>query len=62
VPLLLKHLTQRESIYVYYRHRTEQPLRVRVFIDFMIDKLADNDRFYLTNAEIKALAGAKKAR
>jgi DNA-binding transcriptional LysR family regulator len=62
VPLLLKHLTQRESIYVYYRHRTEQPLRVRVFIDFMIDKLADNDRFYLTNAEVKTLAGTKKAR
>jgi len=56
VPLLTRHLTQRESIYIYYRHRTEQPLRVRTFIDFMIEKLADNGDFFLSPAELRAYA------
>lgn len=56
VPLLTRHLTQRESIYVYYRHRTEQPLRVRTFIDFMIGKLADNGDFYLLPSELRVMA------
>ena len=55
VPLLTRHLTQRESIYIYYRHRTEQPLRVRTFIDFMIAKLADSGDFFLSAAELRAL-------
>ena len=62
VPLLTAHLTQRESIYLYYRHRTEQPLRVRTFIDFMIGRLADNRDFFLTPAELRAFAPARKAR
>ncbi|KAK43062.1 LysR family transcriptional regulator [Caballeronia jiangsuensis] len=56
VPLLTRHLTQRESIYIYYRHRTEQPLRVRTFIDFMIERLADNGDFFLSSAELRAFA------
>jgi DNA-binding transcriptional LysR family regulator len=59
VPLLLKHLTQRESIYIYYRHRTEQPLRVRTFIDFMVSKLVDDTRFYLTKTELRSLMRIK---
>ncbi|MFL9869110.1 LysR family transcriptional regulator [Paraburkholderia fungorum] len=54
VPLLVKHVTQREAIYIYYRHRTEQPLRVRTFIDFMIGRLAGNTNFYLEPAELRA--------
>ncbi|BDC44058.1 LysR family transcriptional regulator [Paraburkholderia terrae] len=53
VPLLTQHMTQRESIYIYYRHRTEQPLRVRTFIDFMIERLADNKAFFLEPAELR---------
>ncbi|BCF93429.1 LysR family transcriptional regulator [Paraburkholderia largidicola] len=54
VPLLAQHVTQRESIYIYYRHRTEQPLRVRTFIDFMIGRLADNKAYFLEPAELRA--------
>jgi DNA-binding transcriptional LysR family regulator len=54
VPLLTQHVTQRESIYIYYRHRTEQPLRVRTFIDFMIGRLADNQAYFLEPAELRA--------
>ena len=53
VPLLTQHLTQRESIYIYYRHRTEQPLRVRTFIDFMVDRLAGNKDFFLEPGELR---------
>ncbi len=56
VPLLTRHLTPRESIYIYYRHRTEQPLRVRTFIDFMIGQLADNGDFFLSPGKLRALA------
>lgn len=62
VPLLTAHLTQRESIYLYYRRRTEQPLRVRTFIDFMIGRLADNRDFFLTPAELRAFAQWTKTR
>ncbi|GEM_PF-6410070 len=56
VPLLTRQMTQRESIYIYYRHRTERPLRVRTFIDFTIAKLAGNADFCLTPTQLRALA------
>lgn len=52
VPLLTQHVIQRESIYVYYRHRTEQPLRVRTFIDFVVGRLAGNREFFLAEGEL----------
>ena len=62
VPLLARHVTQRESVYIYYRHRTEQPLRVRTFIDFMVARLAGNRDYYLEPAELRAARGARPAR
>jgi DNA-binding transcriptional LysR family regulator len=62
VPVLTQHLAQRESIYVYYRHRTEQPLRVRVFIDFMVEKLSGNSNFFLEPAELREMSKIKRAR
>lgn len=56
MPLLTRHLAQRESIYIHYRHRTEQPLRVRTFIDFVIGKLADNGDLFLSPAQLRAFA------
>lgn len=54
VPLLVQHVTQREAIYIYYRHRTEQPLRVRTFIDFMVERVAGNKTFYFEPSELHA--------
>jgi DNA-binding transcriptional LysR family regulator len=54
VPLLVQHVTQREAVYIYYRHRTEQPLRVRTFIDFMVARLAGNRSFYFEPSELRA--------
>jgi DNA-binding transcriptional LysR family regulator len=62
VPLLTQHVTQRESIYIYYRHRTEQPLRVRTFIDFVIARLADNREFFLEPSELPTTHRAKRRR
>jgi DNA-binding transcriptional LysR family regulator len=53
VPLLVKHITQREAIYIFYRHRTEQPLRVRTFIDFMVERLAGSKDFHLEPSELR---------
>ncbi|MGF6603352.1 DNA-binding transcriptional LysR family regulator [Paraburkholderia sp. GAS448] len=53
VPLLTQHVSQRESIYIYYRHRTEQPLRVRTFIDFMVARVADNRNFFLEPSDLR---------
>jgi DNA-binding transcriptional LysR family regulator len=61
VPLLTQHVTQRESIYVYYRRRTEQPLRVRTFIDFIVARLADNHQFFLSPAELGGTTAGRTA-
>lgn len=56
IPLLVQHVTDHEGIYMYYGHRTELPLRVRTFIDFMVMHLAGNRRFFLEPAELRALS------
>lgn len=53
-PLLLRHVVQREAIYIYYGRRTELPLRVRAFVDFMVSRLAGNRAFFLEPAELRA--------
>jgi DNA-binding transcriptional LysR family regulator len=62
VPLLTQHLTQRESIYIYYRHRTEQPLRVKVFIDFMVARIENNKDFFLEASELRGAKDSRRAR
>lgn len=53
VPLLTKHVSEYGAIYIYYGHRTEQPLRVKAFIDFMIEELGDNRDFFLDKSELR---------
>ncbi|WGS48737.1 LysR family transcriptional regulator [Paraburkholderia sp. D15] len=52
VPLLTQHVTVYGAMYIYYAHRTEQPLRVRTFIDFMVERLADNREYFLDETEL----------
>ncbi|QGZ66548.1 LysR family transcriptional regulator [Paraburkholderia acidisoli] len=54
VALLAEHVVDYGALYIYYGHRTEQPLRVRTFIDFMIGRLADNRQYFLTADELAA--------
>jgi DNA-binding transcriptional LysR family regulator len=62
VPLLVQHVTQREAIYIYYGHRTEQPLRVRTFIDFMVTRIAGNKNFYFEPSELRSARGTRAVR
>jgi DNA-binding transcriptional LysR family regulator len=62
IPLLTQHVTEYGAIYIYYRHRTEQPLRVKIFIDFMIERMADNRNFFLSPSELRAAQPAPRGR
>lgn len=59
VPLFTEHLVDYGAIYIYYGHRTEQPLRVRIFIDFMVERLADNPLFFLDRGALGKARGAR---
>lgn len=61
VPLLLKHAVQNEAIYLYYGRRTEQPLRVRTFVDFMVASIGGNLDYYLEPVELQARRALVKA-
>ncbi|VVD60143.1 LysR family transcriptional regulator [Pandoraea anhela] len=54
IALLTEHVTEYGMIYIYYRHRTEQPLRVKTFIDFMVEHMAGNRDFFLDPDELGA--------
>ncbi len=55
VPLLTEHVVEHGIIYLYYGHRTERSLRMKTFIDFVVDRLADNRDFFLAAAELRAM-------
>lgn len=52
VPLLLEHMTDVHSLFVYYGSRTAQPARVRSFIDLVVERLTDNTEFVLAEDEL----------
>lgn len=52
VPLLLEHLCDVHSLFLYYGSRAAQPSRVRRFIDLAIERLADNQDFVLSAEEL----------
>ncbi len=61
VPLLLDHVTDNYSLFVYYGSRTAQPARVRRFIDLAVERLTQSKEFVLTveeleNAHARAIA------
>lgn len=58
VALLTQHITEYGTVYIYYGHRTEQPLRVKTFIDFMVERMADNKNFFLDANELRAVRAA----
>ena len=58
VPLLLEHMTDEYSLFVYYGSRAAQPVRVRLFIDLAVERLTNNTEFVLSSEEL-ASANAK---
>lgn len=52
VPLLLDHMSEMYSLFVYYGSRSAQPARVRRFIDLAVERLSDNPEFVLGREEL----------
>jgi DNA-binding transcriptional LysR family regulator len=56
VPLLLDHLDDHSSLFVYYGSRSSMPQRVRAFLDLTIERLCDNPALILTDKELRKAA------
>jgi DNA-binding transcriptional LysR family regulator len=52
VPILLEHMTDHYSLFVYYGSRAAQPARVRRFIDLAVERLIDGTDFVLSSKEL----------
>ena len=52
VPLLLDHMTDNLSLFIYYGSRAAQPARVRCFIDLVVERLTESEDFILANEEL----------
>lgn len=53
VPLLLEHMADTYSLFLYYGSRSAQPARVRQFIDLVIERLTGSHDFVLTHDELE---------
>ncbi|MBS1154750.1 MAG: transcriptional regulator, LysR family [Proteobacteria bacterium] len=64
VPLLVEHVADDKSIFIYYGSRSAQPARVRAFIDLAIERLTHSSDYVLNPDELKRLeaAGRKASR
>ena len=63
VPLLTAHVTDHLSLFLYYGHRTSLPTRSRAFIDLVVERLVDSDRYHMTMEELAAAeAAGRRAR
>lgn len=60
VPILLEHMADHYSLFVYYGSRAAQPARVRRFIDLAVDRLTDCADFVLSSKEL-VLANSRGA-
>jgi len=52
VPLLIEHVSEDYSLYLYYGSRTAQPTRVRRFIDLTTERLTGSRDFVLSAQEL----------
>jgi len=54
VPLLVDHMPDRASYFVYFGSRSSQPARARAFIDLAEKRLIDNRDYVLSSKELRA--------
>jgi DNA-binding transcriptional LysR family regulator len=54
VPLLLEHMADHYSLFIYYGSRAAQPARVRRFIDLVVERLTDSADFVLKPEELRS--------
>lgn len=53
VPLLVDHIPDRYSYFVYFGSRSSQPSRARAFIDLAVKRLVDNPEYVLSPKELR---------
>ncbi len=53
-PILVEHMSERASYFVYFGSRVSQPVRARAFIDLAVRRLAGNDDYVLSEKELRA--------
>jgi DNA-binding transcriptional LysR family regulator len=61
VPLLVNHVSDRASYFVYYGSRSAQPARARAFIDLVVSRLVDNSEYVLSKKELRLAARGVRA-
>lgn len=59
VPLLIEHVVNHVSLWIYYGSRDSQPALVRAFINLAIQKLSDYSEYVLSTEELISMT--KKA-
>lgn len=52
VPVLVEHMSDYASYFVYFGSRTSQPARARAFIDLAVQRLTDNSEYVLSRKEL----------
>ena len=57
LPLLVDHMPDRASYFVYFGSRRSQPARARAFIDLAVERLVDNADYVLSSRELRATRG-----
>jgi DNA-binding transcriptional LysR family regulator len=61
VPLLVEHMSDRASYFVYFGSRSSQPARARAFVDLAVRTLADNSEYVLAPKELRAAQAKRKS-
>lgn len=59
LPLMVEHMADFASYFIYYGSRSSQPARVRAFIDLAVSRLVDNADYVLRQDEL--LEGQRRA-
>lgn len=54
IPVLLDHMPDIASYFVYFGSRKSQPARARAFVDLAVERLTDCPQYMLTNKELVA--------
>lgn len=53
VPILLDHMPEIVSYFVYFGSRKSQPARARAFVDLAVERLTDCPQYTLTYKELE---------
>ena len=62
VPVLIDHMPDHASYFVYFGSRSSQPARARAFIDLAVKRLVDNSDYVLSTKELRAAERLARAR